>query len=162
MVDKNSSRKGLEGIEGTLEALASGYGLADIARDLAKTDNKSILYSLSSDDIEAKEVFDAAKTGDLLANEIIDSAVSYISIGIDTLVKLFNTECIVLSGGLVQNGDIFIDKIREELKKYSFNAIPRSVPVRVSGFGETCCNSRIIFADSRKDIIAGGYQKLIK
>ena len=136
VVDKNSSRKGLEGIEGTLEALASGYGLADIARDLAKTDNKSILYALSSDDIEAKEVFDAAKTGDLLANKIIDSAVSYISIGIDTLVKLFNTECIVLSGGLVQNGDIFIDKIREELKKYSFNAIPRSVPIRVSGFGE--------------------------
>jgi hypothetical protein len=42
----------------------------------------------------------------------------------------------VLSGGLVQNGDIFIDKIREEFKKYSFNAIPRSVPIRVSGFGE--------------------------
>ncbi len=136
VVDKNSSRKGLEEIQGTLEALASGYGLADIGRDLAKTNSRSILYSLSSDDIEAKEIFDAAKTGDLLASEIIDSAVTYISIGIDTLIKLFNTECIVLSGGLLKNGDMLIDKIREEINKYSLSAISRSVPVIVSGFGE--------------------------
>lgn len=137
VVEKNSTRKGLEGIQGTLEALASGYGLADIAHDLAKTDRKSILYSLSSDEIEAKEIFDAAKTGDLLANEIINTAVTNISIGIDTLIKLFNTECIVLSGGLLKNGDMLIDKIRVEINKYSLSAISRSVPIIASEFGET-------------------------
>jgi glucokinase-like ROK family protein len=136
VVDKHSDRKGLEGILGTLEALSSGYGLADTARELAKTDSKSLLFSLNSEDIDAKMVFEAAKKGDHLANEIIDSVVTYISIGIDTLIKLFNTECIVLSGGLVQNGDILIERIRKEINKYSLNAISRSVPVLASGFGE--------------------------
>lgn len=162
VVDKNSDRKGMEGIKGTLEALASGYGLADIAREYAKSDKNSILYPLDSEDIDAKKVFDAAKEGDHLANEIIGMAVSYISIGIDMLVKLFNTECIVLSGGLVQNGDIFIDKIREELKNYSFNAIPRSVPIRVSGFGENAAMVGSFSLILEKILLLEGTKKRVK
>lgn len=136
VVDKRSPRKGLEGITGTLEALASGYGLADIAIERAKSDSESSLHALHSEDIDGRRVFEASKKGDRLANEIIDEVAEYLSIGIDTLIKLFNTECIVLSGGLVQNGDMFIDKIRKLLMKYSMSAISRSVPVVMSEFGE--------------------------
>ena len=136
VVDKHSLRKGLEGVPGTLEALASGYGIADVARELAKSDSESVLYSLDYEDIDARMVFDAAKNGDLLANIILDLVAGYLSIGIDTLIKLFNTECIVLSGGLVKNGDILIDKILKELPKYSMSAISRIVPIVPAGFGE--------------------------
>jgi len=136
VVDKYSSRKGLEGINGTLEALASGYGVADIARELSKSDKESILYPMQSGDIDAKMVFDAAKKGDRLALEIIDGIAVNLSIGIDILIKLFNTECIVLSGGLVQNGDMLINKIRKEVMNYSLNAVSRSVPIVSSGFGD--------------------------
>lgn len=136
VVDKNIKRKGLEGLSGTLEALASGYGLADIARELAKSDSKSLLYNINPEDIDAKKVFDLAKKGDRLACSLIDSVADYISIGIDTLIKLFNTECIVLSGGLVQNGEILLQKISKELKNHSMSEISRSVPVVTSSFGE--------------------------
>jgi N-acetylglucosamine repressor len=136
VVDKNSSRKGMEGVSGTLEALASGYGIADIARELAITETESLLHLTETADIDAKLVFEAAKNGDRLACKIIDDTAGYLSIGIDTLIKLFNTECIVLSGGLVQNGDVLIDKIREELTNYSMSAVSRSVTVVKSGFGE--------------------------
>jgi len=136
VVDKQSKIKGREGISGSLEALASGYGIADIARERAKSDSKSFLHSLNPEDIEAKTVFDAAKNGDRLATEIVESVAEYISIGIDTLIKLFNTECIVLSGGLVYNGEMFIDRIRNGIRNYSMNDISRSVPVITSGFGE--------------------------
>ena len=136
VVDKHSKRQGLEGITGTLEAVASGYGLADIARERAGSDPESILYPINREDIDAKKVFDAAKNGDRLANEIIDEVAGFLSIGIDTLIKLFNTECIVLSGGLVQNGDVLTEKIRTEVKNYSMSAISRSVPIVTSGFGE--------------------------
>ncbi len=136
VVDKHSKRQGLEGITGTLEAVASGYGLADIARERAGSDPESILYPIIREDIDAKKVFDAAKNGDRLANEIIDEVAGFLSIGIDTLIKLFNTECIVLSGGLVQNGDVLTEKIRTEVKNYSMSAISRSVPIVTSGFGE--------------------------
>jgi glucokinase-like ROK family protein len=136
VIDKQSSRKGLEGISGTLEALASGYGVADIATDRAKADRKSSLHSLCAEDIDAKQVFEAARMGDNLACEIINEVATNLSIGIDTLIKLFNTECIVVSGGLVQNGDILIEKIRESVANYSMNAISRSVPIIPSEFGE--------------------------
>ena len=136
VVDKHSKRQGLEGITGTLEAVASGYGLADIARERAGSDPEGILYPIIREDIDAKKVFDAAKNGDRLANEIIDEVAGFLSVGIDTLIKLFNTECIVLSGGLVQNGDVLTEKIRTEVKNYSMSAISRSVPILTSGFGE--------------------------
>jgi glucokinase-like ROK family protein len=136
VIDKYSHRKGLEGVSGSLEALASGYGLADIARERAKLDPESVLNSLNSEEIDAKCVFDAAKKDDRLANELVDLVAGYISIGIDTLIKLFNTECIVLSGGLVKNGDILMDKIRHEITNHSMSAISRIVPIVQSGFGE--------------------------
>jgi len=136
VIDKHSNRKGLEGIKGTLEALASGYGLADISRELSKSDKESVLYSLNLEDIDAKMVFDVANNGDRLANKILDGVAEYLSIGIDTLIKLFNTECIVLSGGLVQNGDLLIDKIRSRVPDYSMSGVSRSVPIVSAGFGE--------------------------
>jgi len=136
VVDMHSKRKGLEGLPGTLEALASGYGIADIARELAKQDSKGALYSVNSDDIDARMVFEAAEKGDRIANEVVDSVAGYLSIGIDILIKLFNTECIVLSGGLLKNGDLLINKIRKDLEDYSMSAIARTVPVVPSGFGE--------------------------
>lgn len=136
VVDQYSKRKGLEGVTGTLEALASGYGLADIAREMAKSDPESFLFSQNPEDIDAKLVFDTAKKGDRLAIEIIDGIAGYLSIGIDTLIKLFNTECIVLSGGLVQNDDVLIEKIRNKISDYSLSGVSRSVPIVKAGFGE--------------------------
>ncbi|MEI8112557.1 MAG: ROK family transcriptional regulator [Bacteroidia bacterium] len=136
VVDKNSQRQGLEGIKGTLEALASGYGLADIAREMAKKDTQSVLYTMDSEDIDAKAVFEAAKNRDILANDIINEISRNISVGIDTMIKLFNTECIVLSGGLVQNDELLLDKIRKQVNEYSLNGVSRTVPIVKAGFGE--------------------------
>jgi glucokinase-like ROK family protein len=136
VVDRQSTLKGMEGVSGTLEALASGYGIADIARGMAITHTDSILHQLDPTDIDAKIVFDAAKKSDQLACKIIAETAGYLSIGIDTLIKLFNTECVVLSGGLIQNGDMLIEKIRTELSNYSMSAVSRTVSIVKSGFGE--------------------------
>lgn len=136
VMDRHNNRKGLEGVSGTLEALASGYGIADVARELAKSDSASVLYSLDDEDIDAKKVFEAAKNGDVLASVIVDNVAGYLSVSIDTLIKLFNTECIVLSGGLVQNGDLLLGKIREQVTNYSLSGVSRTVPIVQSGFGE--------------------------
>jgi len=136
VMDRHNNRKGLEGVTGTLEALASGYGIADVARELAKSDATSVLSSLDTEDIDARRVFEAAKDGDRLANEIIDNVAGYLSVSIDTLIKLFNTECIVLSGGLVQNGELLLNKIREQVTNYSLSGVSRTVPIVQSGFGE--------------------------
>lgn len=136
VVDGNSERKGMEGIPGTLEALASGYGIAGIAQERAPLRKDSTLHVLASHEIDAKSIFDAAKSGDGLAIEILDSVAISLGIAIDTMIKLFNTECVVLSGGLVQNGDLLPELIREKIGHYSMSDLPRSVPIIASTFGE--------------------------
>jgi glucokinase-like ROK family protein len=136
VVDRSSTRKGQEGVAGTLEALASGYGIADIAHEMAKTNPGSVLSAIEPEEIDAKMVFEAAKNGDPLSNEIVGEISRNISVGIDTMIKLFNTECIVLSGGLVNSGDLLLDKLRQQVEEYSLNGVSRSVPIVKAGFGE--------------------------
>lgn len=136
VIDKYSNRQGLEGVKGTLEALASGYGIADMANERLAKYPDSILKEFNGDDLNAKRVFDAVLKGDELANILINEVAEYLSIGIDTLVKLFNTECIVLSGGLVQNGTILIDKINQKLPLYTMHTVAHQVPVVAASFGE--------------------------
>ncbi|MDA3893150.1 MAG: ROK family transcriptional regulator [Salinivirgaceae bacterium] len=136
VVDNKSSKQGIEGLTGTLETLASGYGIAEIAQELAPIRKDSILNNMQLNAIDAKKVFEAANENDKLANEILEEVANYLCIGIDTLIKLFNTECIVLSGGLIENGDILFEKIRTNISKYSMKAISRSVPIVQSSFGE--------------------------
>ncbi len=135
VVDGKSKRKGMEGVTGTLEALASGYGIADIAQELSRENVSSSLNNLDASVIDAKSVFEAARNNDELANEVLDDVANYLSISIDTLIKLFNTECIVLSGGLIENEDIVFNKISDKMKNYSMKALSRSVPIVQSSFG---------------------------
>ena len=136
VIDRNAKIKGMEGVTGTLEGLASGYGIAEIAQMQARLNVQSKLHNLDPSEIDAKCVFEAAKNRDPLATQIVDSVASHLSIGIDTLIKLFNTECIVLSGGLIKNGNLLLEKIRTELTQYSMSAISRSVPIVSSSFGD--------------------------
>lgn len=136
VVDNKSKRQGLEGVRGTLEALASGYGIADIAKELAPERKESLLSQTPINAIDAKTVIKAAQNNDQLATEIIDSVTDYISIGVDTMIKLFNTECIVLSGGLIENYDFLFHKIKDKNKELSMQALSRDVPLIQSSFGE--------------------------
>ncbi len=136
VIDHNSKRKGLEGITGTLESLASGYGIAEIGQEQSILHKDSILHAMKPHEIDAIALFDAAREQDNLALEILDSVATSLSVGIDTLIKLFNTECIVLSGGLIQNDELLLEKIRGQMDRYSMKAISRTVPIITSSFGE--------------------------
>ena len=136
VVDRNSKRIGSEGIYGTIEALSSGYAIADMAKEQAQFDLNSVLNTIDSDKIDAKYVFNAAKNGDQVSKEIIKTASGYLSIGIDTLIKLFNPECVVIYGELIEYDNSLINDINNNLKQYSMNALNRTVPLVSSSFGE--------------------------
>jgi predicted NBD/HSP70 family sugar kinase len=119
VLDKDSEYVGKDGIKGCLEALSSGYGIAEIAKiRVNNEDNNSLILSNAAgkvSDINAKHVIDAAKAGDTLATEIFNDAMNYLAIGIDLLIKLFNPAAIILSGGLTKSGEVFFDKLNEYL-----------------------------------------------
>ena len=138
VLDSDSPMKGREGIAGTLEALSSGYGIAETAKMEVQKDNSGMLSSkhLAQDEITAKAVIEAAKLGDKLALQIFDNAIMYLGVGIDGLIKLFNPEKIVLSGGLTLSGDFLMDKLKKSISQHSMGNLSRKVEIVYSTFGE--------------------------
>lgn len=135
VIDSHSKWKGREGIYGTLEAVASGYGIEDMVKELIKAGEPTSLADISSINLTTKSVMKAAIDGDKFAIKIIDSAADYIGISIDTLIKLFNPQAVSLSGGLLRN-DYLIDRIKKKLESVSLPPYQGKVAILPSSFGE--------------------------
>lgn len=139
VLDRSSSCVGKDGVHGCLEALSSGYGIAEIAKSRLKGGAESKIIDAAGGKIEkitAKIVIDAAKEGDPLAKEIFDEAMHYLGIGLDALIKLYNPEVIVLSGGLTRSGEIFFENLRNYASENKFQAVEEEVPLLPSSFGD--------------------------
>ena len=118
IVNHNSPHTDADGIRGCIEALSSGYGIAEIAKDQINSGKESsILRDVNGnlEKITAEIVINAAKEEDILALKIVDEAMTYLGIGIDSLIKLFNPEIIVFSGGLAKSGEIFFNKLEKHI-----------------------------------------------
>ncbi|MEM7370354.1 MAG: ROK family transcriptional regulator [Bacteroidota bacterium] len=139
VLDRESRYVGKDGIKGCLEALSSGYGIAEIAkiRLTEESDTESLILSLVNgniEDLSAKEVIDAAKMGDPLATEIFEDAMHFFAIGLDVLIKLFNPSAIVMSGGLTRSGTIFFEKLTEYLGLSSMLPVENKIELLPSSF----------------------------
>ncbi|MFY0650726.1 MAG: ROK family protein [Cyclobacteriaceae bacterium] len=136
VLDSESKRKGKENISGTFEAVASGYALTDIARErLAKVKN-SALSKISPSMLDAKAIIHAAEEGDKLAGEIVNTLADYTGISLDILIKLFNPDAITLSGGLIDHGNLLLNKVKEKVQSISLPIYESETPIVPSTFGE--------------------------
>ncbi|MFY0650696.1 MAG: ROK family transcriptional regulator [Cyclobacteriaceae bacterium] len=135
IVDPHSKKKGREGIDGTLEVLASGYGIEDVVKQMLNEGQKSSLADHLPSTIDTRSVINAAINGDELAAKVVDSACQYIGISIDTLIKLFNPQAISLSGGMLRN-NYLIKRIEEKVESSSLSPYKGKVPILPSSFGE--------------------------
>ena len=86
--------------------------------------------------ITAEIVINAAKEEDILALKIVDEAMTYLGIGIDSLIKLFNPEIIVFSGGLAKSGEIFFNKLEKHILENKLREIKYIVKLVPSSFDE--------------------------
>jgi glucokinase len=69
--------------------------------------------------IEARMVFEAARTGDTVAVSIIDVFTRYLIQGILNVCILFVPEVIVLSGGIMRSADLFLPRLEQALQGYT-------------------------------------------
>ena len=98
---------------GSFEILASGEAM----RQMSKVQYKKSL--------SAKQLKDLARQGDKKAEKILDETTLYLAMGISNLIYIFNPEIIVLSGGVKEAGDYFLDKIKT--KMIMFNPIKTKI-----------------------------------
>lgn len=108
---------------GCLEAMASATALIRYANESRKRFPESKIFELESQRnvLGAREIFDAYRANDKLAIRIFDTFVDAMSVGITSIIHIFNPQVVILGGGMSRSADLFIPKIRE---KVSMRVIP--------------------------------------
>lgn len=105
---------------GCLEQYTSATGIVRLTkRRLAKDDCPS---TLRNKEITAKNVFDALKEGDSLAQEVIWQFADYLGKGLAAVAGVVNPEIFVIGGGVSKAGEILLEYVRPAFQKYAFIA----------------------------------------
>lgn len=106
------------GNTGCLEQYASATGVVRLAkRMLAATDEPSVLRD---EEVSAKTVFDAVKSGDVLASKIAEQFGEYLGKGLAAVGCVVNPEVFVIGGGVSKAGPVLFDYIEDNYKQYVF------------------------------------------
>lgn len=111
------------GNRGCLESVASGTAIAREGRELVIRGVPTLISELAGQDPEAvtaKLVAEAARQGDLEAQEIIQEAMGYLGVGIANLVNLLNPELVVIGGSLIKLGEVLFSSVRRAVKRRAF------------------------------------------
>ena len=121
---------------GCLEAYASGPAIATRAREvLVREETASTMPQLVGgklDLITAQTVYDAAKGGDAVANEIVRDTARYLGAGIANLLNTFNPDVVVVAGGVTAAGEALFVPLRAEVRRRAFAPAVRAARI-VSG-----------------------------
>jgi glucokinase len=103
------------GKRGCWERFASGSGLGRLGREAAEAGQAPRIVELAGGDpvaVRGEHVTAAAVEGDRAALEVIDSFAWWVALGLANLANIFDPECIVLGGGLVEAGGLFLEPVR--------------------------------------------------
>ena len=100
------------GKKGCLEQYTSATGMVRMAKKfLAEKQDDSVLRQL--EEVSAKDLWDAAKGGDALANEITDFVCDRLGNALANAIYIVDTEQIVIGGGVCAAGQFLLDKIEK-------------------------------------------------
>ena len=124
------------GAIGCFEAVASGTALGRHATRLTAPGDGSAIRRLSNDgDVSARHVVDAARAGDAVALELIETEARWLGIGFTNLLHLYSPELIVMGGGLANGFDLLAPSIKTVVQQRAMPAY-RDVPIVQAELGD--------------------------
>jgi glucokinase len=106
------------GSYGCVEQYSSATAVVRIAKELRNQYSKSVLSGNTR--LTSEDIYNAGTEGDILALEVFRKMGFYLGIALADLVNVLNPEVIVIGGGASAGWDLFIDHVREEIKKRAF------------------------------------------
>ena len=123
------------GNHGCLEAFAGGHAIAAQARKLVGSGRRTLLSEHDPDSITAQDVAEAARRGDLPAQEIVKRSGTFVGIAIAGLINLFNPSTVIIGGGVAQVGDLLTAPIRQAVRERTLRASEHSVRITTAMLG---------------------------
>lgn len=110
------------GRKGCLETYCSATGVARTAREfLVARSEPSLLRNIPSEEIQSKDVYDAAVKGDKLAMNIFEYTGTILGTVLANFVAFSSPEAIILFGGLAKSGDYIMKPIKKALEENVLN-----------------------------------------
>lgn len=117
------------GKRGHWEAYCSGSNMVNYVRLLANTSEKeiarqSILYQ-KLESLKSKDVFDAAKLGDMFALAVLEDVGKFNAIGFANIINAYDPDVIVMGGSVaLNNKDLVLEPILKRVTDFAVNRIP--------------------------------------
>lgn len=111
------------GRQGCWEAYASANSLVRDARIQAIRHPESEMFKMVNGDIRVMSAnipFEAAKTGDKWANEIVKLYIRYVSVGLINIINILQPDAIVLGGKMTVQGDYLLKPIADIVAKKTY------------------------------------------
>ena len=110
------------GRPGCLEALASATALIRMTKEARLAHPESALNVLAAkpEDVNGRTAFDAAAQGDAAAQQVVDTYIHYLAVGIANLINIFFPEVIGLSGGVANQGENLLKPLRAAVEPMVF------------------------------------------
>jgi glucokinase len=118
---------------GCLETVSSATGLIRMAKDAVERGDRTSLSGIES--ITAKDVVDAAKNGDEVAQRIVSRAAFYIGKSLAAVSIVVNPQRFILGGGVSKAGEFLFAQIRETFQKYAQDKAQEGVDVVAAELG---------------------------
>ncbi len=107
---------------GCLEQVASATGIVKEAKKLLNNSDKpSKLRQVQY--LSAKEIFDAAKEGDELANDLVEDLGKYLGLALSHIAGVVDPQAFVIGGGVSKAGQMLIDVVQKNYEKNSIFAL---------------------------------------
>ena len=114
------------GKKGCLEQYASATGIVRLAnRALQASDKPSKLREVKY--ISAKEIFDAAKSGDDIALDLVEEHGKRLGYALANVACVVDVDAFVIGGGVSRAGQILIDTTKKYFQQYAFHACRNTV-----------------------------------
>lgn len=127
------------GNRGCLETVASVKALLKQAYEKYPDNKESAIYNgkeiKNVNDINAEDLYEAAKNGDELASLLIKKMGENIGIGIANIINTLNPELIIINGEVISTGEILLNPIIETVKKRGFANSVNSTGIVLSKLG---------------------------
>lgn len=137
VIDPNGPECGC-GNHGCLEAFSSGTSIGKRAKEAAAAGESKEMLELADnivEDIDAVICAQAAYQGDQVAKDIFKNAGYHLGIGLGNVVNTFNTEMIILGGGVMKAADLFLDEAIKTMEDIALAGSLEMVTVKEAELG---------------------------
>ncbi len=123
------------GKKGCLEQVASATGIVKETKKLIRSESiPSVLRN--TEKFTAKDVFDAAKSGDVIAIKAVNKLGEYLGTALSHISCVIDPDIFVIGGGVSKAGNFLIDAISEKYAEKAFHA-SRKTPVKLATLGNS-------------------------